>query len=102
MKPSLWNSEIQETLVRQAAAMASRIYPNLPEAKYACFYPMDRKRGEEVNWYLESMADRQRMMHLHGMIGRREAPTDNAFAHPTGPPVRSAAERHARNAGLSA
>ena len=69
----LWNSEIQETLVRQAAAMASRIYPNLPEAKYACFYPMDRKRGEEVNWYLESMADRQRMMHLHGMIGRRYA-----------------------------
>ena len=32
---------------------------------------MDRKRDEEVNWYTESMADRQRMMHEHGMIGRR-------------------------------
>ncbi len=68
-----WNAAIQETLDRQAAAMAARIYPAIPEAKYLCFYPMDRKRGEEVNWYTESMADRQRMMHLHGMIGRRYA-----------------------------
>jgi chlorite dismutase len=68
-----WKAGIQETLNRQAAAMATRIYPTLPEAKYICFYPMDRKRGEEVNWYMEPMADRQRMMHLHGMIGRRYA-----------------------------
>jgi chlorite dismutase len=68
-----WNAGIKETLDRQAAAMATRIYPTIPEAKYACFYPMDRKRGEEVNWYLEPMADRQHMMHLHGMIGRRYA-----------------------------
>jgi peroxiredoxin len=68
-----WNAAIKETLDRQAAAMASRIFPAIPEAKYACFYPMDRKRGEEVNWYTEPMADRQRMMHEHGMIGRRYA-----------------------------
>jgi peroxiredoxin len=68
-----WKAGIQETLERQGAAMATRIYPTLPEAKYICFYPMDRKRGESVNWYMESMADRQRMMHLHGMIGRRYA-----------------------------
>jgi len=68
-----WNTAIQETLDRQAAAMSSRLFPTIPEAKYACFYPMDRKRGEEVNWYLEPMANRQHMMHLHGMIGRRYA-----------------------------
>jgi peroxiredoxin len=68
-----WNAAIKETLDRQAAAMATRLYPAIPEAKYLCFYPMDRKRGEDVNWYLESMADRQHMMHLHGMIGRRYA-----------------------------
>jgi peroxiredoxin len=68
-----WNAAIKETLDRQAAAMATRIYPAIPETTYACFYPMDRKRDEEVNWYLESMADRQRMMHEHGMIGRRYA-----------------------------
>jgi chlorite dismutase len=68
-----WNAGIKETLDRQAAAMATRIYPAIPDAKYACFYPMDRKRDEEVNWYTESMAERQRMMHEHGMIGRRYA-----------------------------
>lgn len=68
-----WNASIAETLGRQAQAMASRLYPAIPETKYICFYPMDRKRGEEVNWYLEPMADRQRMMHEHGMIGRRYA-----------------------------
>ena len=68
-----WKSAIQETLDRQAAAMSTRLRPTIPETTYACFYPMDRKRGEEVNWYMESMADRQRMMHLHGMIGRRYA-----------------------------
>ena len=68
-----WNASIQETLDRQAAAMATRIYPSFPQATYACFYPMDRKRGEAVNWYMEQMSDRQRMMHEHGMIGRRYA-----------------------------
>jgi len=68
-----WNASIQETLQRQATAMVTRLYPVIPDAKYACFYPMDRKRDEEVNWYTESMADRQRMMHEHGMIGRRYA-----------------------------
>jgi hydrogen peroxide-dependent heme synthase len=68
-----WNASIQETLDRQSSAMSTRLYPAIPDATYACFYPMDRKRGEDVNWYLETMADRQRMMHEHGMIGRRYA-----------------------------
>ncbi len=68
-----WNAAIRETLERQASAMSTRLHPAIPETTYACFYPMDRKRGEEVNWYTESMADRQRMMHEHGLIGRRYA-----------------------------
>jgi peroxiredoxin len=68
-----WNASLQETIQRQTAAMATRLFPAIPDTTYICFYPMDRKRGEEVNWYQESMADRQRMMHEHGMIGRRYA-----------------------------
>jgi hydrogen peroxide-dependent heme synthase len=68
-----WNAGIKETLDRQAAAMSSRLHPAIPDTKYACFYPMDRKRDEEVNWYTEPMAERQRMMHEHGLIGRRYA-----------------------------
>jgi peroxiredoxin len=66
-----WNEEIAATLERQSSAMAPRLYPAIPEGKYLCFYPMDRKRGETVNWYTVPFADRQRMMHEHGLIGRR-------------------------------
>jgi hydrogen peroxide-dependent heme synthase len=66
-----WNAEIAASLKRGADAMAPRLFPAVPEAKYLCFYPMDRKRGEGVNWYTVPFAERQRMMHDHGMIGRR-------------------------------
>ncbi len=66
-----WNAEIASSLQRGSAAMATRLFPSVPEAKYLCFYPMDRKRGEQVNWYTVPFAERQRMMHEHGMIGRR-------------------------------
>ena len=66
-----WNAEIAASLERGAAAMAPRLFPAVPESKYMCFYPMDRKRGEKVNWYTVPFAERQRMMHEHGMIGRR-------------------------------
>ena len=66
-----WNAEIAASLKRGAEAMKPRLFPAIPDAKYLCFYPMDRKRGEQVNWYTVPFADRQRMMHEHGLIGRR-------------------------------
>ncbi len=68
-----WNAGVREVLDRQATAMEQRLKPAIPDATYICFYPMDRKRGEAVNWYTEPMAERQRMMHEHGLIGRRYA-----------------------------
>ncbi len=68
-----WNVAVEEVLRRQAEAMAPRLYPAIPEAKYLCFYPMDRRRGEQVNWYTVPMEKRQQMMHEHGLIGRRYA-----------------------------
>jgi len=68
-----WNAEIANSLARGAEAMKPRLYPAVPDSKYLCFYPMDRKRGEQVNWYTVPFAERQRMMHEHGMIGRRYA-----------------------------
>ena len=68
-----WNAEIAASLERSAEAMKPRLFPTIPESKYLCFYPMDRKRGEQVNWYTVPFPERQRMMHEHGMIGRRYA-----------------------------
>lgn len=66
-----WDAEIVESMSRGAEAMRPRLWPSVPESKYLCFYPMDRKRGEQVNWYTVPFAERQRMMHEHGLIGRR-------------------------------
>lgn len=68
-----WNKEIEETLQRQSQAMATRLFPKIPEMKFCCFYPMDRRRGEDKNWYTLPIEERQRQMDLHGAIGRRYA-----------------------------
>jgi peroxiredoxin len=68
-----WNQEIEVQLARQRQAMAQRLWPAIPASKYLCFYPMDRRRGESKNWYQVPMAERQRLMHDHGMVGRRYA-----------------------------
>ncbi|WP_100374238.1 hydrogen peroxide-dependent heme synthase [Bacillus sp. FJAT-45037] len=51
----------------------ARLYPELPKAKHICFYPMDKRREGDDNWYMASMEDRRAMMRSHGMIGRSYA-----------------------------
>src|SRR3984957_13390449 len=68
-----WTAEISDVMARQREAMAPRLFPDMPGHKYLCFYPMDRRRGELKNWYRLPMAERQRQMHEHGLIGRRYA-----------------------------
>jgi hydrogen peroxide-dependent heme synthase len=68
-----WNREIRENLERQKEAMRPRLFPEMPGARYLCFYPMDRRRGEDKNWYMVPMEERARQMNDHGMIGRRYA-----------------------------
>jgi chlorite dismutase len=68
-----WKQLIQETIDRQREAMHPRLFPSMPPNRYVCFYPMDRRRGENQNWYSLPMEERQRQMHEHGMVGRRYA-----------------------------
>ena len=68
-----WKKAQDEEVERQRKAMEPRLYPAIPPHRYLCFYPMDRKRGEERNWYTVPFNDRNRMMHDHGMIGRKYA-----------------------------
>jgi chlorite dismutase len=68
-----WNREIQQTLARQKEAMRPRLFPAIPPNRYACFYPMDRKRGEDKNWYTLPIEERARQMSEHGLVGRRYA-----------------------------
>jgi hydrogen peroxide-dependent heme synthase len=68
-----WKQAINETLARQQEAMRPRLYPEIPKNKYLCFYPMDRRRGEDKNWYTLPMEERARQMSEHGLVGRRYA-----------------------------
>jgi len=68
-----WNAGLKDVMDRSAAAMAPRLFPRIPSSKYLCFYPMDKKRGEQINWYTAPISERQRMMQEHGAIGRRYA-----------------------------
>ncbi len=68
-----WKNAIKETVARQKEAMKPRLFPEMPAHRYICFYPMDRRRGEDKNWYLLPMEERQRQMNEHGLVGRRYA-----------------------------
>lgn len=68
-----WDAGVKEIIQRQSEAMRPRLFPEIPKAQYACFYPMDRRRGEAKNWYMLPLEERQRQMHEHGLVGRRYA-----------------------------
>jgi peroxiredoxin len=70
-----WNTVIEDTIRRQTEAMRPRLFPQIPPARYICFYPMDRRRGEDKNWYSLPIEERQRQMEEHGLVGRRYAGT---------------------------
>ena len=79
-----WNREVQETMERQRQAMHPRLYPKIPDSRYLCFYPMDRKRGEDKNWYMLPIEERQRQMEEHGTVGpplRRQGAADYHRLH---------------------
>ena len=65
-----WNREIETELAKQRQGAAPRLWPEIPQRRYLCFYPMNKFRGENKNWYSEPIRERQRMMREHGLIGR--------------------------------
>ena len=66
-----WEETVEAELAKQRKAATPRLWPGIPPRRYVCFYPMNKLRGEEKNWYQVPVTDRQRMMREHGIIGRR-------------------------------
>ncbi|MCQ6558699.1 hydrogen peroxide-dependent heme synthase [Paenibacillus mendelii] len=57
----------------QSPDIIARLKPTLPKASHICFYPMNKRRQGNDNWYMLSMEERRTMMRSHGMIGRQYA-----------------------------
>ncbi len=68
-----WKRAIEEELAAQRDKMAPRLWPKIPPRRYLCFYPMNKRRAGADNWYQLPIDERRRLMHEHGMIGRRFA-----------------------------
>jgi chlorite dismutase len=67
-------SDFEERVVAEMRRLAApRLYPKVPTARYVCFYPMSKRRGEHVNWFDLPADERGRLMRGHGEIGRKYA-----------------------------
>ena len=66
--------EVKLAAELESAHVRKRLYPPLPtDMPYVSFYPMDKKRDAGQNWYALPIDERSRLMHAHGLTGRRYA-----------------------------
>ncbi len=67
-----WVTEFEELMREQAESqyVAPRLFAKIPPRRYVCFYPMNKRRGESVNWYALPYEERARLMREHGKLGR--------------------------------
>ena len=57
---------------RSLVHVERRLHPAIPQdMPYMCFYPMSKRRHDPHNWYSLPLAERDRLMHDHGLTGRR-------------------------------
>ncbi len=50
-----------------------RVYPTLPDWPVVCFYNMNKRRGDNRNWYALPYDERRRLMQGHARVGREFA-----------------------------
>jgi chlorite dismutase len=74
------DADYVRTLAGRAAAeresdhVKRRLYPQRPnDMPYVSFYPMSKRRDPGQNWYALTLEERSRLMHSHGLTGRRYA-----------------------------
>ncbi|WP_435076350.1 heme-binding protein [Halococcus sp. AFM35] len=60
--------EVEDT--GMANYIESRLKPEIPDSEYVSFYPMDKRRDPEYNWYDLPFEERANLMSGHGDIGR--------------------------------
>jgi hydrogen peroxide-dependent heme synthase len=68
-----FNRAFDAEMETQRQRVMSRLFLDLPTARHVCFYPMNKRRGEALNWYMEAFERRAAMMREHGIIGRHYA-----------------------------
>lgn len=70
-----YQKAFDEEMERQRQRVGARLFTAIPKNRHVCFYPMNKRRGEILNWYSEPFARRAEMMLEHGKVGREYAGT---------------------------
>jgi chlorite dismutase len=68
-----YNRAFEAEMDRQRQRVTGRLFTPVPQARHVCFYPMNKRRGESLNWYSEPFDRRSEMMLEHGKVGREYA-----------------------------
>jgi chlorite dismutase len=55
----------------EAPYVKPRLTPRVPKTGYVCFYPMNKRRQGQDNWYLLPAKERAELMKAHGETGRK-------------------------------
>ena len=66
-----WELALEEQLEKEKETQKARLWPEIPEDPYICFYPMNKKRGENINWFMLNPRERGMLMKAHGTTGRK-------------------------------
>lgn len=68
-----YQKKMQNFRERMKIYIQGRLYPQIPEHKIMCFYPMNKARAETHNWYALDFDRRKQLMGGHAITGRKFA-----------------------------
>ncbi len=67
----VYQQKMTEFRERMQVYINERLYPRIPEHEVVCFYPMNKQRGDQENWYLLDFDARKKYMAGHAITGRK-------------------------------
>ena len=67
-----WIAAFDELVRKQAESqyVGPRLWAKIPQRRYVCFYPMNKKRDGADNWFMLPFDERAKLMTEHGKVGR--------------------------------
>jgi len=67
-----WIAAFDELIRKQSESpyVGPRLWAKIPRRRYACFYPMNKKRDGEDNWFMLPFEERAQLMTEHAKVGR--------------------------------
>jgi len=68
-----FNKRLAELTKRRQEYEKYRLYPEMPDWEVMGFYPMNKRRDGQDNWYLLDFPTRKKLMGGHARVGRKFA-----------------------------